>query len=66
MSKPVNKLLNYCTLEICLDSSVQGTDPNILLVVQAYLGFQQVNPNTYGEHRLCKPQEMVPSTLRKN
>ena len=31
--------------------------------MQAYIGFQQVNPNTYGDHGPIKSQEMVLSTL---
>ena len=36
--------------------------PKILLVAQAYIGFQQVNPNTYGDHHLIKSHETVPLT----
>ena len=37
--------------------------PKIRLVMQAYIGFQQVNPNTYGDHGPIKFQEPVPLTL---
>ena len=32
-------------------------------MLQAYIGFQQINPNKYGNHRQIKYHETVPSTL---
>ena len=37
--------------------------PKIGFVAQAFIGFRQVNPNTYGDHRPIKSHETVPSTL---